>query len=160
MINLSSLRPRSGSNKKRKRIGRGPGSGHGKQSGAGGKGQKGSSGFKNKFWNEGGQMPLARRLPKRGFHNVFHIDYQEVNVGDLSRISAPEITMETLHQARLIRSLNKPVKILGSGELQNPLTVKAHAFSASAKEKIEKAGGKAEVISAAAAAPDNVAAQE
>jgi large subunit ribosomal protein L15 len=151
MGNLSTLKPSPGSTRNRKRLGRGPGSGHGKQAGAGGKGQKGSSGFKSKSWNEGGQMPLQRRLPKRGFRNIFHIDYQEVNVGVLGRIDVQDVTIDILRQHRLIGSKNKPVKILGSGELQKPLNIKAHAFSVSAREKIEKAGGKAELISSPAA---------
>jgi len=94
-------------------------------------------------------MPIQRRLPKRGFTNKFHIDYQEVNVGALGKIDAQDITIEILHRHRLIGSKNKPVKILGDGELGKPLNIKAHAFSASAREKIEKAGGKFELISAA-----------
>jgi len=96
-------------------------------------------------------MPLQRRLPKRGFRNIFHIDYQEVNVGVLGRIDVQDVTIDILRQHRLIGSKNKPVKILGSGELQKPLNIKAHAFSVSAREKIEKAGGKAELISSPAA---------
>ncbi len=147
MGNLSTLRPSPGSTRNRKRIGRGPGSGHGKQSGAGGKGQKGSSGYKSRAWSEGGQMPIQRRLPKRGFKNISHIDYQEVNVGSLGKIEAQDVTIEILRHHRLIGSKNRPVKILGTGELTKPMNVRAHAFSASAREKIEKAGGKAEIIS-------------
>jgi large subunit ribosomal protein L15 len=147
MANLSTLKPSPGSTKNRKRVGRGPGSGHGKQSGGGGKGQKGGSGYKSRAWSEGGQMPLQRRMPKRGFKNISHVDYQEVNVGSLAKIEAPEITIDTLRQHRLIGSRNRPVKVLGMGELQKSVNVRVHAFSASAKEKIEKAGGKAELIS-------------
>lgn len=148
-MNLSNLKPSPGSTKNRKRVGRGPGSGHGKQSGAGGKGQKGGSGYKSRSWSEGGQMPLQRRLPKRGFRNRFRVDYQEVNVGDLIKIEGTEIDLATLHQSGLLRRKNYPVKILGTGELTKALTVKAHAFSASAKEKIEKAGGTVEILSRA-----------
>ena len=151
MGSLSTLKPSPGSTRNKKRVGRGPGSGHGKQAGVGGKGQKGSSGYKSKAWNEGGQMPLQRRLPKRGFRNLFHVDYQEVNVGALGRIDVQEVTIDPLRHHRLIGSRNKPVKILGAGELLKPLTIKAHAFSASAREKIEKVGGKAELISPFAA---------
>jgi large subunit ribosomal protein L15 len=147
MGNLSTLKPSPGSTKNRKRVGRGPGSGHGKQSGGGGKGQKGGSGYKSRAWSEGGQMPIQRRLPKRGFKNIYHVDYQEVNVGDLGKIEIQDVTIEILRHHRLIGSKNKPVKILGSGELQKPMNIRAHAFSASAREKIEKAGGKAELIS-------------
>ena len=92
-------------------------------------------------------MPLQRRLPKRGFHNVFRIDYQEINVKDLARLDISEITIETLKEHGLLKRSNMPVKILGDGELTVPLTVKAHGFSARAKEKIEKAGGKIEIVS-------------
>jgi large subunit ribosomal protein L15 len=151
MGNLSTLKPSPGSTKNRKRVGRGPGSGHGKQAGVGGKGQKGGSGYKSRAWSEGGQMPIQRRLPKRGFKNLFHIDYQEVNVGSMGAIDTQEVTIEVLRRHRLIGSKNRPVKILGNGELQKPLNIKVHAFSASAREKIEKAGGKAELISPPAA---------
>ncbi len=147
MIKLSDLKPSPGSVKNRKRVGRGPGSGHGKQAGVGGKGQKGSSGYKSRAWSEGGQMPLQRRVPKRGFTNKFRVDYQEINVGALAALDTPEITIELLREKGLATRKNKLIKILGDGELAKALTVRAHAFSASAKEKIEKAGGKAEVVS-------------
>jgi large subunit ribosomal protein L15 len=146
MIKLSDLKPSPGSVKNRKRVGRGPGSGHGKQSTQGGKGQKGSSGYKSRRHKEGGQMPLQRRIPKRGFSNHFRIDYQEINIGSLLALDVPEITVEILRKAGLATRKNMPIKILGNGELGKALTIKAHAFSASAKEKIEKAGGKAEII--------------
>jgi large subunit ribosomal protein L15 len=156
MIGLSNLKPSPGSTKKRKRVGRGPGSGLGKQAGVGGKGQKGGSGYKSRAWSEGGQMPLQRRLPKRGFRSKFHIDYQVVNVGSLARIDVEEITIDILHKFRLIDSLNRPVKILGNGQLEKPMNIKVHAYSASAREKIEKAGGKAELISRKPATKDGV----
>jgi large subunit ribosomal protein L15 len=146
MIKLSDLKPSPGSVKNRKRVGRGPGSGHGKQSGVGGKGQKGSSGYKSRAWSEGGQMPLQRRVPKRGFTNKFRIDYQEINIGAIAALDIPEVTIEILREKGLATRKNMAIKILGDGELAKALTVRAHAFSASAKEKIEKAGGKAEVI--------------
>jgi large subunit ribosomal protein L15 len=151
MASLSTLSPSPGSTKNKKRVGRGSGSGHGKQAGVGGKGQKGGSGYKSRAWSEGGQMPLQRRLPKRGFRNYTRVDYQEVNVGELNRFDVLNHDLESLLLHRLIGSKNRPVKVLGDGELQKPITIKAHAFSASAKEKIEKAGGKAEVISRFAA---------
>jgi large subunit ribosomal protein L15 len=149
-MKLSNMKPSGGSTKNRKRVGRGPGSGHGKQSTQGAKGQKGSSGYKSRSWSEGGQMPLQRRIPKRGFRNLFRVDYQEINLEALAKIDAPEINLDTLKAFGLLKRHNKPVKILGDGELSKSLTIKAHAFSASAKEKIEKAGGKAELISRAA----------
>jgi large subunit ribosomal protein L15 len=145
-MNLSNMKPSFGSTKNRKRVGRGPGSGHGKQSTQGGKGQKGSSGYKSRAWSEGGQMPIQRRMPKRGFRNLFRVDYQEINLGTLAEIDANEINLDVLKANRLLKRHNKPVKILGDGELTKAITIKAHAFSASAKEKIEKAGGKAEII--------------
>jgi large subunit ribosomal protein L15 len=145
-MNLSNMKPSFGSTKNRKRVGRGPGSGHGKQSTQGGKGQKGSSGYKSRSWSEGGQMPLQRRIPKRGFRNLFRVDYQEINLESLAKIEGTEIDLAALKANGLLKRHNKPVKILGDGELTKVLIIKAHAFSASAKEKIEKAGGKAEVI--------------
>ena len=154
-MNLSNMKPSPGSTKNRKRVGRGPGSGHGKQSTQGGKGQKGSSGYKSRAWSEGGQMPLQRRIPKRGFTNHFRVDYQEINIEALAKIDTVEINIETLRANGLLKRQLKPVKILGDGELSKALTVKAHAFSASAKEKIEKAGGTVEIISRAAKAGEN-----
>ena len=146
-MNLSNMKPSAGSTKNRKRVGRGPGSGHGKQSTQGGKGQKGSSGYKSRAWSEGGQMPLQRRIPKRGFTNHFRVDYQEINVGDLGKLDTLEINLESLRANGLLKRQIRPVKILGDGELTKALSVKAHAFSSSAKDKIEKAGGTVEVIS-------------
>jgi large subunit ribosomal protein L15 len=145
-MDLSSLKPAPGAKRIRKRVGRGPGSGTGSQSGKGHKGQKARSGYKSKAWNEGGQMPIARRLPKRGFTNIFKTIYQIVNLSSLGKINQDTIDQEILLKNRAIRNRRLPVKVLGVGEISKPVTVKAHAFSKSAIEKIEKAGGKAEVI--------------
>ena len=140
MAELHDLSPVPGSHRDRKRVGRGPGSGTGKTAGRGQKGQKARSGGSIPAGFEGGQMPLHRRIPKRGFHNRNRVEYQVVNVGDLSGLSG-EVTLATLRSAGLVGSLRKPVKILGNGELDVALQVTAHAFSASAKKKIEDAGG-------------------
>ena len=145
-MNLSDLAPAPGSRKKRKRVGRGPGSGHGKTSCRGHKGQNSRSGGGVKPGFEGGQMPLQRRLPKRGFTNIFQKTFSIVNVGALEKLAESEITPEVLIKEGLVRKVQDGVKILGNGELTKAVTVKAHAFSASAKEKIEKAKGTAEVI--------------
>lgn len=145
-MDLHSLKPAEGSKKKRKRVGRGPGSGSGKTSGRGHKGQGSRSGVKSKRGHEGGQMPLKQRIPKFGFTNVFRKEIQIVNVADLARCKANEITPDTLKAAGLIRKTDVPVKILGNGEVTGALTVKAAAFSKSAVAKLEAAGGKAEVI--------------
>jgi large subunit ribosomal protein L15 len=146
MFKLSDLKPSPGSTKNRKRVGRGPGSGHGKQSTQGGKGQKGSSGYKSRAWSEGGQMPLQRRIPKRGFTNKFRVDYQEINISAIAALDLPDVTVEVLRKSGLATRKNMLIKVLGDGELVKPITIKAHAFSVSAKEKIEKAGGKAEIV--------------
>ena len=147
-MDLHTLKPAEGSKKTRKRVGRGPGSGLGKTSGRGHKGAGQRSGFKKNAGHEGGQMPLHRRVPKRGFTNIFRKEVQVVNVGDLGRCNAGEVTGETLQETGLIKNLKHPVKILGNGDIEKAYTVKAHAFSKSAVAKIEAAGGKAEVISA------------
>ncbi|HET9794814.1 MAG TPA: 50S ribosomal protein L15 [Thermoanaerobaculia bacterium] len=140
------LGPASGSTHARKRVGRGPGSGHGKTAGRGHKGQKSRSGYRHMRGFEGGQMPLHRRLPKRGFTNVFRKEYDPVNLSLLAGFEAgQEITPEALH-ARGFTGKNAKVKILGDGEVSRALTVRAHKFSASAREKIEKAGGRCEII--------------
>lgn len=146
MFNLSNLKPSPGSVRNRKRLGRGPGSGTGKTSGKGHKGQKSRSGYKIKPWNEGGQMPLQRRLPKRGFTNIFRTEYQEVAVSRLGSLGIDDITPETLFKKRVVNRKGIPIKILGNGEIDRAVTVRAHAFSKSAVEKIEKAGGKTEII--------------
>ena len=146
MTNLSELKPSSGSVKGRKRLGRGPGSGKGKTSGKGHKGQKSRSGYNHKPWKEGGQMPLQRRLPKRGFTNIFKKEYQEVTLAKLSELGIENITPENLLEKRVINKKNIPIKVLGNGDIEKSITVSAHAFSKTAVEKIEKAGGKIDVI--------------
>ena len=146
MMRLKDLKPAPGSNKKRKRVGRGDGSGHGKTSCRGHKGQGARSGGNVQPGFEGGQMPLQRRLPKRGFHNIFRVQMAVVNLNQLESLAGGEITPENLAQHGLIGSKNRRVKILGEGSLSKALTVRAHGFSATAKQKIEAAGGKAELI--------------
>ncbi|HDN59793.1 MAG: 50S ribosomal protein L15 [Candidatus Neomarinimicrobiota bacterium] len=143
---LSSLRPVDGAVKKRKRVGRGDASGHGGTSGRGHKGDKARSGSRRRAWFEGGQMPIYRRVPKRGFKSLNKVEYQIVNIKDIEKIEASEIRIEELVKSGLVKSSRKPVKILGDGELSRAVTIYANAFSKSAKEKIEKAGGKAEVV--------------
>ena len=146
-MRLDELRPAPGSNKKRKRVGRGDGSGHGKTSGRGHKGQGARSGGNVQPGFEGGQMPLQRRLPKRGFHNPFRVEMAVVNVSQLDALPAgSEATPETLALEGLINGKKGQVKILGEGSLSKALIVRAHGFSATAKQKIEAAGGKAELI--------------
>ena len=146
-MKLQDLQPALGSTKKAYRKGRGAGSGNGKTAGRGHKGQWARSGGGVRPGFDGGQMPLARRLPKRGFNNIFGTTYAPVNVSALERFeNGTEVTTELLLETGVISKALDGVKILGNGELTKSLTVKAAAFSASAKEKIEKAGGKAEVI--------------
>jgi large subunit ribosomal protein L15 len=146
-MELHDLRPNPGSVRKAKRKGQGIGSGNGKTAGRGHKGQKARSGGTKGPGFEGGQMRLTMRLPKRGFHNIFGVEYDLVNVGDLDRFeSDAQVGPEELKEAGLMRRNSGRLKVLGEGELTKTLTVKAHAFSRSAKEKIEAAGGKAEVI--------------
>ncbi len=145
-MDLHTLKPAPGSTKNRKRVGRGPGSGMGETSGYGHKGGKARAGFRHKWGFEGGQMPLHRRLPKFGFTNPFRQEFQIVNLKDLARVTAAEITGEALRLSGLVSRSDRPIKILGDGSVDKALTVKAQAFSKSAKEKIEKAGGKTEVV--------------
>ncbi|MDD8025647.1 MAG: 50S ribosomal protein L15 [Acidobacteriota bacterium] len=145
-MNLSTLKPAKGSRKNRKRVGRGPGSGLGKTAGAGSKGQLQGAGYSRKYSYEGGQMPLVRRIPKRGFTNIFRTVYAEVNLERLATLKGAEAGPAEMAAARMIDSASDRVKILGRGEIERALTVKAHKFSASAKAKIEKAGGRAVVI--------------
>lgn len=146
-MNLSQLKPVEGSKKKRKRVGRGPGSGHGKTCCRGHKGQNARSGGGVRRGFEGGQMPLQRRLPKRGFYNLFKKEYALVNVSSLEKFEAGSvITPEELVKSGMVKKIIHGVKILGDGDLHKALTVKAHKFSSSATEKIRAAGGKAEVI--------------
>jgi len=145
-MHLHTLKPASGSTKNRKRVGRGPGSGMGETSGKGHKGGKARAGFVYKWGFEGGQMPLHRRLPKFGFTNPFRQEFQVVNLKDLVRCEVSEITAVALKSAGLVSYADRPIKILGDGSVEKALTVKAQAFSKSAKEKIEAAGGKTEVV--------------
>ena len=143
---LQDLRPSSGATRPRKRVGRGPGSGQGKTAGRGHKGQKSRSGYHHQRGFEGGQMPLHRRVPKRGFTNIFRREYDVVNLSDLDRFEAgAAVTPKDLASHRLAHG-RRPVKILGGGELKKALTVSAHKFSESARARIEAAGGRCEVL--------------
>lgn len=145
---IGALRPPVGAHKRSKRIGQGMGSGHGKTATRGSKGQRSRSGMRMRPGFEGGQMPLHRRLPKRGFTNIFRKHYAVVNLKDLEEFKPEEkITPEVLVERGLVKRLGDGLKVLGGGELKLPLQVSAHIFSKSAREKIQKAGGKAEVIS-------------
>jgi large subunit ribosomal protein L15 len=145
-MNLSNIHAPKGSSEKRKRVGRGMGSGMGKTSTRGHKGQGSRSGVSFMRGFEGGQMPLHRRLPKRGFVNIFKKEYTVVNLGRLAELEISEITPEILFQRGILKNKNGMVKILGVGELRTAMTVRAHKFSESAQQKISQAGGKAEVI--------------
>ena len=145
MAELHDLSPSQGSHRGRKRVGRGSGSGLGKTAGRGQKGQKARTGGKVSMHFEGGQMPLHRRLPKRGFTNIHRIEYQVVNLRDLEALDG-QVTVEVLKGAGLIGNVRRPVKILGQGELTKALAVEVHAFSKSAREKIEAAGGSVTVL--------------
>ncbi|HEX7063619.1 MAG TPA: 50S ribosomal protein L15 [Bacillales bacterium] len=146
-MKLHELHPAEGSRKNRKRVGRGPGSGSGKTSGRGQKGQNSRSGGGVRPGFEGGQMPLIKRLPKRGFKNPTRKEYATVNIEALNRFEeGTEVTPELLLETRLVRKEQDGIKVLGNGELNVSLKVKAHKFSASAKQAIESAGGNAEVI--------------
>ena len=144
MITLSNLEPKKGAVKKRKRVGRGPGSGHGKTAGRGHKGEKARAGGAKPVWFEGGQMPLYRRLPKRGFKNIFRKEYECVNLDQIeSHYSEGEIVnKETLFNKGLIKRTELPVKVLGRGDLTKALEFQVDKISKGAREKIEKAGGK------------------
>lgn len=148
MIELHGLRPAPGAKKKKRRLGQGPGSGRGKTAGRGQKGQSSRSGFSLYTGFEGGQMPLHRRLPKRGFTNIFKKRYAIVNLDQLERAfeANEQVTPSTVKERGLVKRLHDGLKVLGRGELSKPLHVVAHAVSQSAREKIEKAGGKVEVI--------------
>jgi large subunit ribosomal protein L15 len=146
-MKLHEIKPAPGSTKRRKVVGRGRGSGHGTTAGRGGKGQTARTGSSIPAWFEGGQMPLIRRLPKRGFTNIFKKNYTIINIEILDRFeSGQEITPALLVSQGLIRSRNDGVKVLGTGALTKGLTVHAHKFSQSAAAKIEAAGGKVQVI--------------
>lgn len=147
-MRLHEIGPNPGATKKRKRVGRGPGSGLGKTAGRGHNGQKSRSGYSRRWGFEGGQMPIARRLPKRGFTNIFRDEYAEVNVSRLSIFEAgTEVTPELLAESGILRKNEVGrVKLLGRGEISHGVTIKVHAASASAQKKIEAAGGKVELL--------------
>lgn len=150
---LSNLKYAEGSVKKRKRIGRGEGTGRGGTATKGMNGQRSRSGFKSRAWFEGGQMPLQRRVPKRGFTNIFRIEYEAVNVDKLQKLVDSKkikdvVNAEILHKNGVLKSVTSPFKILGNGELKAKLTVEAKYFSKTAKEKIEAAGGNLKEIKA------------
>jgi large subunit ribosomal protein L15 len=148
-MKLHELSPAKGSKHSRKRVGRGPGSGLGKTAGKGEKGQKSRSGYTRRPGFEGGQMPLLRRVPKRGFTNIWKVEYAVVNVSDLADFEG-EVTPETLAERGIVRGIRngRRVKILGNGDLSKALTVQAHKFSGSARAKIEAAGGRCEELEA------------
>jgi len=147
-VNLSNLRPPKGSRHRKVRVGRGIGSKLPKTAGAGNKGQKSRKGFSRRPGFEGGQMPLHRRIPKRGFTNIFRSEFAVLNVDRLNVFSAGEVvTPELLRERGIVRQASRPVKILGEGDLKAALTVRAHAFSKSAEQKITSAGGRVERLS-------------
>jgi large subunit ribosomal protein L15 len=145
---LNNLRPPKGASRNRKRVGRGPGSGHGKTASRGSKGAKSRSGFRFKRGFEGGQMPLHRRVPKRGFHNPFRVEYAVVNLDTLGEVfeAGTAVTPELLRERGIVRQARALIKVLGRGEIGKALTVHAHKFSGSAKEKIAAAGGPAQEV--------------
>ena len=147
-MKLNTIHPAEGATKTRKRVGRGPGSGTGKTAGRGENGQKSRSGYSRKAGFEGGQLPLYRRLPKRGFTNArFKVEYATINLSDLNKFeNGAVVTPELLKEMGLLKNQLDGVKVLGNGTLDKKLTVKAHRFSESAREAIEKIGGKVEVI--------------
>jgi large subunit ribosomal protein L15 len=147
-MSLNNLRPPKGAKHAKKRVGRGMGSGHGKTASRGNKGAQSRSGFRYKRGFEGGQMPLHRRVPKRGFHNPFRVEYAVVNLDTLAEVfdAGSEVTPDVLRERGLVRETNVPVKVLGRGDISKKLTVRAHKFSGSAAKKIEAAGGSTEVI--------------
>ena len=146
-MELSNLKPKKGARHAKKRVGRGPGSGHGKTAGRGEKGQKSRSGFSRQMGFEGGQMPLHRRLPKRGFTNIFKKEYAVINLADLERFdNGATVDEAALRQAGLVKGRNDGIKVLGNGKLSKKLTVSATKFSATAKQAIEAAGGSVQEI--------------
>ena len=145
-MDLSNLHPAKNSRRNKRRVGRGPGSGRGKTSGRGSKGQKSRSGYSRKIGFEGGQMPLNRRVPKRGFTNIFRIEYREINLDRLEKIQKDTIELKDLVASRVIKKESERVKILGRGGIASAKTVHAHKFTRSARKKIEDAGGKAVLI--------------
>src|SRR5260370_28681783 len=149
-LSLNNVRPAKGSTHKKKRVGRGPGTGLGKTSGRGEKGQKSRSGYSSKRGFEGGEMPLPRRLPKRGFTNIFKKQFAIVNLGRLEKLEGDSFNVDRLLALGVIKKLGDGLKVLGTGQLTRKITVEAHHFSKSALQKIENAGGSAQVIGAAA----------
>jgi len=147
-MELYDLHPAPGAKRSRKRVGRGPGSGNGKTAGRGHQGQKSRSGYSRRYGFEGGQMPLVRRIPKRGFTNIFRVPFQVVNLRDLDRVFADGDTVspEAMAEQGLVRGGQRLVKVLADGELTKKLTVQAHRFSSSARAGIEAAGGTCEVV--------------
>jgi large subunit ribosomal protein L15 len=156
-MNLSSLRPPKGQKHKKQRIGQGMGTGRGKYSGRGAKGAKSISGYSKMRGFEGGQMPLHRRLPKRGFTNIFRKEYAIVNIGTLEKLEGDTFTPESLVASGVVKKQFDGLKILGSGELTRKITIQAHVYSKAALDKIEKAGGTAEVLVRAVLAKDTEA---
>ena len=145
-MQLNTIKPAEGSKKARRRVGRGIGSGIGKTAGRGHKGQKSRSGARQMRGFEGGQMPLHRRMPKRGFTNIFRTEYEVINLARISEMGESELTYEKLVALNLVRKRNGLVKVLGDGDITVAVTIHAHKFSKTAQEKIEKAGGKAILI--------------
>jgi large subunit ribosomal protein L15 len=147
-MELHDLHPAPGAKRQRKRVGRGPGSGNGKTAGRGHKGQKSRSGYSRRYGFEGGQMPLVRRIPKRGFTNIFRVEFQVVNFRDLERVfsEGDTVSPESLIEKGLVRGGKRPIKVLADGDLSKKLVVRAHKFSGSARAGIEKAGGSCEVV--------------
>jgi len=145
-LQLGELESPKGSTKDRKRLGRGTGSGLGKTCGKGHKGHQARAGYKRMAYREGGQMPLIRKIPKRGFKNINRVEYQTINLKRLEKVTDSELTLDVILASKLLSSRSKPYKILGDGEIDRALVIFAHAFSKTAREKIEKAGGRCEVI--------------
>jgi large subunit ribosomal protein L15 len=147
-MELHNLHPAPGAKRPRKRVGRGPGSGNGKTAGRGHKGQKSRSGYSRRYGFEGGQMPLVRRIPKRGFTNIFRVEFQVVNLRDLERIfsDGDTVSPEVLVEKGLARGGKRLIKVLADGDLTKKLIVQAHKFSGAARAGIEKAGGSCEVV--------------
>ncbi|MEN8154213.1 MAG: 50S ribosomal protein L15 [Acidobacteriota bacterium] len=145
-MTLANLKPAKGSTKNKKRIGRGPGSGYGKTAGRGMNGQKSRSGYSRKRGFEGGQMPLIRRIPKRGFTNIFQIRYNIVNLSDIEKTGLDELGVEDFFKANLVRDKKLKIKVLGNGEITRKVKISAHKFSKTAEEKIKKTGGEVVIL--------------
>jgi large subunit ribosomal protein L15 len=146
MITLANLKPAKGAIKKRKRIGRGPGSGYGKTAGRGMNGQKSRSGYSRKRGFEGGQMPLTRRVPKRGFTNIFKTEYNIINLDIIEKTGLDEIKIEDFFEKKLAKNNNGKIKVLGNGTITRKVHIHAHKFSKSAVEKIKEAGGEVTIV--------------